>query len=126
MWIIDLPAGSTVRLTATARPDAGIHRWSVKVFAADDGDAGAASRAVYGAGIGGKDLRQLVDIPAQDTDCRLEVRSEHTAGDDWGDDRCVVDTRRLGAIKLGFFDPNATGAAMDDVSLSFVIRADWR
>lgn len=36
MHAIDMPAGSAARLTATARPDTGFHRWKVGVFAARD------------------------------------------------------------------------------------------
>ncbi|MFN3573679.1 MAG: hypothetical protein ACK4TR_09140 [Phenylobacterium sp.] len=33
MTSLELPAGAPVRLTATARPDRGLHRWNVEVFA---------------------------------------------------------------------------------------------
>lgn len=32
MTSLELPAGAPVRLTATARPDRGLHRWNVEVL----------------------------------------------------------------------------------------------
>jgi hypothetical protein len=122
MNIIDMPAGSAIRLMVTARPDGGVHRWDVRMFAAPGGKADSATRLAYGSRIGGDDRQQQIDMPAQDTDCRLEVSCRHAASGGWDDDRCVADAETPGSFKLDFCDPGAPGARQDDVSLNFVVR----
>jgi hypothetical protein len=120
MHSLDMPAGSTMRLTATARSDVAAHRWDIRVFAA--GAGAEAPRLVYGSHIGDGDRQQRVDIPAQDMDCRLEVRARHaTTGGDWGDDKLTVIDDASGRLDLGFSDPSHAGAHDNDVVLSFVL-----
>src|SRR6185312_176843 len=122
MRTIDMPAGSALGLTVTARPGAGVHRWSVGVFAAMATDADPTPRLLYGSRIGGDDRHQRIDIPAQDADCRLEVTSRHATGGGWDDDRCIVDAETPGAVRLGYCDPNEPTAPQDDILLNFVFR----
>ena len=76
MRSLDLPAGSTIRLTATARPNVARHRWDMLVFTAG-GPGDAHPRLTFGSEIGGDDREQRIDVPAQDKDCRVEVTSRH-------------------------------------------------
>lgn len=123
MHRIDFPAGSTIRLTATALPDLAVHRWDLQVF---DAVGSAAPRLTFGSQIGGRDCQQQVSIPAQDADCRLEVRSRHAVGDDWADDRCSVVDDTPNRLLLGFAGPSAPAPGKNDVSLSFAIVAGRR
>jgi hypothetical protein len=122
MHRLDMPAGSTMRLTATARSNVAAHRWDIRVFAAGaDADS---PRLVYGSRIGDGDRQQRVDIPAQDMDCRLEVRGRHaTTGGDWGDDKLTVMDDEPGRLELGFSDALQAGAHDNDVVLSFVLTS---
>jgi hypothetical protein len=122
MNIIDMPAGSTIRLMATARPHAGVHRWDVRLFPTPGGKADSAARPAYGSRIGGDDRQQQIDMPAQDTDCRLEISCQHRARGGWEDDCCVAEPETPGSFRLDFCDPGAPGACQDDVSLTFVVR----
>lgn len=122
MHNLDMPAGSTIRLTATARPETDVHRWAVQVHGAGAG-ATTPARVVYGAQIGGQDREQRVDIPAQDVDCRLEVRSQHALDDgEWRDDRLTVLDDTPSQLDIGFFNPARPGAHPNDVLLSFAFR----
>jgi hypothetical protein len=116
---LNMPAGSTIRLTATARPETGVHRWAVQVH----GVSAAAmmpARIVYGSQIGGQDREQRIDIPAQDVDCRLELRGQHALDDgEWQDDRLTVLEDTLTQLDIGFFNPAHSGAHPNDVLLSF-------
>jgi hypothetical protein len=122
MHSLDMPAGSTMRLTATARSEAAAHRWEVRVFAADA--RAQAPRLVYGSRIGDGDRQQRIDIPAQDMDCRLEVRARHpTTGGDWGADKLTVIDDEPGRLDLGFSDASQGIAHDNDVMLSFVLTS---
>jgi hypothetical protein len=112
---LDLPAGASVRLTATARPDYGLHRWDIRVVAA----TGGASRAAGGARIGGRDVHQRLDIPPQDVDCRLEVSASHAAAGGWAADRGSRTDDTPDRLLIGFSDAARPGSRRDDVLLSF-------
>ena len=119
MHKLDMPAGSTVRLTATARPDVGIHRWAVQVHGAGVATATSA-RVVYGSQIGGLDCEQRIDIPAQDADCRLDVSAQHaTEGGEWQDDRLTILDDTPSRLDIGFFNPARSVAHPNDLLLSF-------
>jgi len=122
MHRLGLPAGSTIRLTASARPDIGVHRWGVRVFAAEGLAASATPRLTYGSQIGGGDCEQRIDIPAQDTDCRLEAWSRHSIAEGWADDRCSVEDDTPSRLMIGFSDPSRPKARKDDVLLSFTFE----
>lgn len=114
-----MPTGSTVRLTATAGPQTGVHRWAVQVHGVG-ATAATPARLVYGSQIGGQDREQRIDIPAQDIDCRLEVRGQHALdGGEWRDDRLTVLDDTPSQLDIGFFDPARAGAHPNDVLLSF-------
>jgi hypothetical protein len=120
MHSLDMPAGSTMRLTATARSEVAAHRWAVRVFAA--GAGAEAPRLVYGSHIGDGDRQQRIDFPAQDMDCRLEVRARHaTTGGEWADDKLTVLDEEPGRLALGFSDASQAVAHDNDVVLSFVL-----
>lgn len=123
MHCLDLPAGSTLRLDATARPDVGDHRWDVRVLTADLASAGSPPRLTYGSQIGGRDREQRIEIPAQDADCRLEVRSRHAADGGWQDDRSSVDEDTPSRLLIGFSDPSSPTSHSEDVLLSFTFGA---
>jgi len=116
MHNIALPGGSAVRLTITGRPATGLHRWYVQVREAE----GDALRADYGSQIGGEDLHQRVDIPAQAMDCRIQIGSAHRNTHGWSDDHLSLRDVRAGEAKLGFCELMKTGSRLDDVLLSFV------
>lgn len=119
MHSLDMPAGSRVRLTATARADVASHRWEVRVYAA--GAASASPRLTYGSRIGGRDREQRIDIPAQEVDCQIEVEARHaTAAGGWADDKLALLNDSPGRLDLGFSDPSQPIAQADDVRLSFV------
>jgi hypothetical protein len=120
MHKLDMPAGSTIRLMATARADVADHRWEVRVYTAGSGAEPA--RLGYGSRIGVGDRDQRIDIPAQAVDCRLEVATRHvTAGGDWGDDRLTILDDAPGRLDLGFSDPSQPTAHDNDVLLSFAL-----
>lgn len=122
MHSLDLPAGSTMRLTATARPHVAPHRWDMLVFTAD-GPSDAHPRLTYGSEIGGEDREQRIEVPPQDKDCRVEVISRHAIVGGWKDDFLSLSQDLPGLLTLAFSDPSAAGAQRDDVFLSFAIAA---
>lgn len=122
MHRLDLPAGSPVRLSATARIDSGPHRWAIQVFSDADAAGASAPRLSYGSQIGGADREQRIDIPAQDVDCRLEIHSRHEIVGGWADDRCAVNEDTPALLALGFSDPGSPPSPEDDVRLSFDFR----
>lgn len=118
-----VPAGASVRFTATARGDRGPHRWDIAVRPAAGGEA----RLTFGSRIGGRDLDQRVDIPAQDVDCRFEIQSRHETAQGWEDDRASAEEDTPDRLSIGFCDPSRPGARPDDVLLSFAFgRSDRR
>jgi len=123
MHCLDLPAGSTIRLDATARADVGVHRWDVRVLTADAASAGSPPRLAYGSQIGGRDREQRIQIPAQDADCRLEVRSRRAMAGGWQDDRPTVDQDTPSRLLIGFSDPASPTSHKNDVLLSFAFEA---
>src|SRR5690606_17247746 len=108
-----LPAGASVRLTATARADRDLHRWKVSVLPAVGGPA----RLTFGSWIGGRDLHQRIDIPAQDVDCRLEIQSRHQNAQGWANDRASPEEDTPDRLLIGFCNPSNPGARPDDVLL---------
>jgi len=119
MHRIDLPAGSTVRMTATARPNFGIHRWGIRLFTASDTEPNAPSRLNYGSQIGGRDCEQRIDVPPQDKDCRIEVTCGHSIAGGWQDRQGSVEDDTPGLLVIGFFDPSSSVSQTADVVLSF-------
>lgn len=122
MHILDLPAGASVRLTAAAKPDHGLHRWDV-TMRAEDGDV----RGAFGSRIGDQDIHQRVDIPPQAVACRLDIRSQHATADGWADDVVAIQEDTPNELRLGFSDRGRASAQPDDVLLSFAFTgADAR
>lgn len=124
MHSLDLPAGSGIRLTATAKAGCGLHRWGVRVIA--PGDEATSVRAAYGSAIGERDRDQRVDIPAQDVACTLQVSAHHAVADGWTTDRCSIQDDTPGELRLGFCDAARPGATPEDVVLSFAFIATDR
>lgn len=118
MHRLDLPAGSPIRLTATARPNVGRHRWEVHVLAS----AQEAPLLIFGSEIGGGDSEQAVDIPAQAADCRLEVWARHATARGWDDDQATITDDTPSRLQISFCDPGSAVAQLDDVQLSFAFR----
>ena len=117
MHQLTLPAGSTMRFTATARPLAGLHKWSMLVFDADEA-ADQIARLTYGSQIGDRDCDQRIDVPAQDRECRVEVSCRHAVAQAWEDDVASVDQDTPALLVIGFSDPASSAAQADDVLLS--------
>lgn len=113
-----LPAGASLRLTATARADRDLHRWTLHERPGADG----AGLLAFGSWIGGADVLQRIDIPAQDVERRLEVRSRHRSAQGWADDSASYEEDAPDRLAIGFCDPSFPGARRDDVLLSFVFR----
>jgi hypothetical protein len=122
MHQLDFPAGSAIRMHATARPGVGLHRWGIRVLDAGAAEPGATARLTYGSQIGAGDCEQRVDIPAQDADCRLEVWGRHAVAEGWKDDRCSVDDDTPSCLQIGFSDRALPHARKDDVLLSFTFE----
>ena len=118
MHSLDLPAHTPVRLTATARPGAGLHRWDVQLLAAE-----GSARVAYGSRIGARDTDQRIDIPGQAVNCRLEVRSRHATRDGWADDCARTGDNTPNRLQVGFFDAAQPGARQDDILLCFAFGA---
>ena len=115
MTSLTVPAGAAVRLTATARPDRGLHRWDVEVLAGSD----SAPRLVFASQIGGRDIHQTIHIPPQDVDCRLEVQSRHETAGGWASDTPSTADDNPDRFDVGFCEAGRPGASFDDVLLSF-------
>jgi hypothetical protein len=115
MHRLTLPAGSTIRLTATARPHVGVHRWAMRLLADDDSTLGPK----YGSKIGGYDCDQRVDVPVQDKDRRLEVSCRHAVPTGWEDNRSSVEDDTPARLVIGYCNPSSPTARKDDVLLSF-------
>jgi hypothetical protein len=115
MQRLDVPAGSMIRLTATARADGGLHRWEIRLFGAGD-PADATPRLSYGSKIGGDDRMQRIEVPAQAGEGWLEADCRHAAGDGWDDDRPFLDDSAPGVVAVGFSRPES---AAHEVLLSF-------
>lgn len=126
MHHIDLPAGSAIRLTVSARPNLAPHRWALRLFAKGDTLANAPARLNYGSRIGGLDCEQRIDIPTQDRDCGIEVTCAHATAAGWQDQQGAVDDDTPALLTLGFSDPSASGSRTDDVVLSFAFSGAAR
>jgi hypothetical protein len=119
MHNMNMAAGSTVRLTVTARPDAGLHRWGVHLRPVG-GAAPTLPRLAYGSRVGNSDREQRIEIPAQDVDCWLEVWGSYAAaGGNWGDDRLTVIDDTPNRLEIGFSNPTRSAALLNDILLSF-------
>lgn len=114
---LDLPAGSPIRLTATARSTIGFRRWDVRVLTSAD----RVPRVAYGSEIGGRDCQQDVDIPAQDAHCRLVVGAGHTTPAGWQNDESTITYDTPSRLQIGFSDPGPSAAQQGDLLLSFVL-----
>ena len=123
MYSLNMPIGCPVRLIATARAGADVHRWDVRVVTANGGSAPQLS---YGSRIGGLDRDQRIDIPAQGMACRLEVAASHWNGNGWDDDRSVVSSDTPSMLELGFDAPGAPATREPDILLSFEFKAAVR
>lgn len=110
-----VPAGASVQVTAVARPDWSLHRWEIAVRPA----AGGVARLTFGSEIGGRDVHQRIDIPAQDVECRLEIESRHETAQGWKSDRAASQEDTPDQLSIGFCDASRSGARPDDVLLSF-------
>ena len=119
MHHLTLPAGSTMRFTATARPLAGLHRWSMQIFDADEAADRTLARLTYGSQIGDRDCDQRIDVPAQDRKCRVEISCRHAVAQSWEDDVVSVNHDTPALLVIGFSDPASRAAQADDVLLSF-------
>lgn len=116
MHRLALPAGASVRLTATAKPDLTQHRWEV-VVRGGDGQV----RAAYGSRIGGRDIDQRVDIPARSEACSLEVAAFHAFDGAWVADHLSVEASGASEFRLGYCELTRAGSQHDDVLLAFVV-----
>lgn len=121
MYSLELSAGSSIQLTATALVDAGIHRWNIQVFTLADPETAASPRLAYGSEIGGGDIHQRVNIPWQDANCRLDVSSRHAAGGEWRESAQVMEEISPGQFTLGFSRAAKGNGAPNDVTLTFAI-----
>lgn len=119
MHSLNLPAGSRVRLHATAGAEVGLHRWAVRVLEAGASRDGLDARLTYGSRIGAGDCEQRIDIPAQDVDCRIEVDASHASGAGWKDDRSSIEEDTPNCLQIGFSDRALAFARTDDVLLTF-------
>lgn len=119
MHNLNMAAGSTISLTVTARPDAGLHRWGVHLRPVGAA-APAFPRLAYGSRVGNRDCEQRIEIPAQDVDCWLEVWGSYAAnGENWSDDRLTVIDDTPERLEIGFSNPLRSAALLNDVLLSF-------
>lgn len=117
MHSLNLPARAPSRLTASARPETGLHRWDLRVLTRAD----ATQRLTFGSRIGGRDCAQGLDIPAQDADCRLEVRVRHATAWGWEDDWSTVIDETPSLLTIAYCDPRSSMPDKDDVLLSFAV-----
>ena len=127
MYSLNLPAGCAVRLSATAKAAAPIHRWDVRVTTADVRARGSTPRLSYGSQIGGADREQHVDIPAQDVACRLDVGASCWSGVGWDEDSSVVSNDTPTLLELGFGGAESSPSRRQrDIQLSFQFKAARR
>ena len=116
---IDLPAGTVIRLTATARPRLALHHWDMRIFAADDMRPDARARLSYGSQIGGRDCDQRINVPIQDQDCRIEVTCGRLQASGLQDQQGSEEDDTPDHLVIGFADAPASESSADDVVLSF-------
>lgn len=115
MHSLNLPAGASILLTATARPKGGVHRWGVRVLTS----ATCTPRMTFGSDIGGRDCEQRIDIPAQTADCRVEIWAGRPAVGGWNNDRSVVTDDTPSRLQIGFSDRGASRTQEPEVLLNF-------
>ncbi len=102
----DLPAGCSMRITASMETSAmDRHRWSVAIFA-NDGAADADPKASYGARIIGGQT-QKIDTPVIKGDCVCRVASSFESGGDWLADIGKVSADGPGELTITFARPQA-------------------
>ena len=111
MYRLDVPAGSQIRLCATAGAGDQVRRWDVRMFAAGAPASGSTPRLSYGSQIGGADDQQRIEIPPQDVDCRLEVDASRRFDGVWEADQSQVTCDTPTLLELGF---GASAASMGD------------
>jgi len=115
----NLPAGCTMRITASMEAAAiDRRRWSVSIFAAAGG-AESDLKASYGARIIGGQT-QKIDTPAIGVDCICRVQSSAQSGGDWLDDVAKLSTE-ADELTMTFTRPTAdeTPAAGGECVLTF-------
>jgi len=106
----NLPAGCTMRITASMEAASmDRRRWSVAIMATG-GPADADPRARYGARIIGGQI-QKIDTPAIDADCVCRVLSSSQTGGDWLDDIAKVTTDAEDDLTMTFARPRADDEA---------------
>jgi hypothetical protein len=115
MHSLNLPAGASILLTATARPKVGVHRWGVRVLTS----ATCTPRMTFGSDIGGRDCEQRIDIPAQTADCRVEIWAGRPAVGGWNNDRSVITNDTPSRLQIGFSHRGASRTQEPDVLLNF-------
>jgi hypothetical protein len=106
----NLPAGCTMRITASMEA-ASIdrRRWSVAISSASGG-SDSELKASYGARIIGGQI-QKIDTPAIAADCVCSVTSSSQSGDDWLADDAKVSTDASDELTMTFTRPSAEDAA---------------
>jgi len=119
MYRLDVPAGSDLRLFASAGPSTQVRRWDVRMFAADAPARSWPPRLTYGSEIGGADGDQRVEIPPQDVDCWLEVGASRRIGGFWEPDQWQVTSDTLALLELDFDGPAAPASGDSSIQLSF-------
>jgi hypothetical protein len=104
----NLPAGCTMRITASMEAvSIDRRRWSVAIFSAAGG-ADSDLKASYGARIIGGQT-QKIDTPAIGDDCICRVLSSSETGGDWLDDVAKVSTE-ADELTMTFTRPSADEA----------------
>jgi hypothetical protein len=118
-----MPAGSQVRLNATACSAKEVRRWDVRMFAQSASAESWPPRLTYGSQIGGVDRDQRVEIPAQDVDCRLEASASRRVDGFWDAEPSRVTGETPTVLELGFGASTSPAADDRSILLSFRFRA---
>lgn len=126
MHRLEVPAGSRIRLSASAGAATQVRRWDVRMFSAGEPAPSSAPRLSYGSQIGGADGEQRIEIPPQDVDCRLEADASRRVGGVWEADQSQVTCDTPNLLELGFAASAASVGDDRSTLLSFHFYAPRR
>jgi hypothetical protein len=121
MTTFTLPAGCSMRMTASMEPtDTVKHRWGMALYLAEGGPA-AEPQASYGSRIG-RGETQRIDAAPHASSRRCEIQSAHEAGQGWEPDLAEVTLDTPDDLSISFHHPSAGEAKSERQACVFAIH----